>query len=246
MKTLQTLALSMLMAVTGAFSATVATAPAAPPSGVMPDLNHVWSPDEIVTATNLAAAKVPLLTYATPDGKAFFDRLRAPDYFKELTDSKVPLKTRLQQSSTMFAANSRLLIAYAAAADRGQAGHAELSALDGLQMNYGSLSAILTTQVLATANPKDPKVATIKASLDTGFSGLLAMTLKLVQLPHFLPPNDVTYELRTMASSLVSMKVFLTPASRAALSQQLTAQRAQLTNPVDQQVIEDILHTLAG
>ncbi len=246
MKPLRTLALSLSMTAAAAFSATAATAPATAASGVMPDLNHAWSPDEIVAADNIAVAKVPLLTYSTADGKAFFDRLRATDYFMELVDPKVPLKTRLQQSAAMFAANERMLNAYALASDHGQAGHSEVSTLSGLQLNYASLNATLTSQVLATANPKDPKVAKIKSNLDLGYSSLCTMTLKLTQIPHFLPPADVTYELRTMANTIASMKAFMTPASRAALSQQLTAQRAQLPNPVDQQAVDTILHALGA
>ena len=246
MKTLQTFALSMLLAATSAFSATTAAAPPAPASGVMPALTHAWSPEEIIAAAELTAVKTQLPTYATPDGKAFFDRLTATDYFTALTDPKVPLKTRIHQSAEMFRANGQLLVTYAHAADRGQAGHAEVTALDVQEMRFASMYAILVNQVFATANPKDPKVVTVKANLDSGFATLCATTLKILQLPHFMAPNDVTYELQALDTTIVRMNMFFTPATRTTLSQQLTALRPQLPNAGDQKLVDHIVKTLAA
>ena len=243
MKTLHTLAFSLLLAATGAISA---TAPAATASAVMPATDHAWSPEEIATAAELAATRVPLLTYATPQGKAFFDRLTATDYNKTLSDAKVPLKIRVHQNAMMLAASGQLLVAYANATNRGQPVHAEAAAASVVDLGFAGMYAILGQQWFAGTNAKDPHVVSAKAQLETQFSSICRDLLKATLIPHFFTPSEVTYILRTISNDLKYMKVFFTPATRAGLRQQLTTQRPQYPAAADEQLIDAMLQTLAG
>ena len=244
MNAFQTFALSLLLATGGAFAATAAPAPAPVASGVMPEFTHTWSPDEFVAGADVAAARVPLPSYATPDGKAFLDRFTSTDNYAALSDQKVSLAVRMKQSVAMFHANGRLLLVYAGAADHGQPLHAEVTALAVREMSYGSLNAILFNQWTVTANSRDPKLAAAKAQLGDGYAAVCMAVLKVIQNPRYLTPGDITYLLRSMNTSIVRMGVFFTPEARAQLRQQLTTQRAQLPAG-DQQLVDQILQFLA-
>jgi len=248
MKPIHTFALSLLLAATSAFSATAvpAPAPAAPASGVMPDLAHPWTPEEFATAADLASTKVPLLTYATPAGKAFFDRLTSMDILSALTDRKVPVKERIHQSSQMVAANGHLLAAYLAAANDSQTLHAEITAGMVLELTFSAQNAILASQFLVTANSQDPKVIALKAHLDTSLSNLCKKALAMMLVAHFQTPKEIAYELQTMSTNIVLMNVFFTPTTRVALRQQLTAMRTQLPDEPSRQLDDKIVAALAG
>ena len=240
MKTRHTLALSVLLACSIAFSATAVAQP------VMPDLGHPWSPEELVAAEEAALATKPLLNVSTRVGKGFFEHVMAPDYFKTLAAGRSSVPARVHLCATMLDSSRRLVDAYADAADHGQPLHEELADLIVLQLNYATLYSILATDWFSATNPKDPRVVSARAQMDQSFGAMYTGALKVTVHPQFFTAPEVHYILRRASGTIGSFKTYFTAPTRAALRQQLATQRPLYSNDADRQEVDKMLQALAG